>query len=169
MATADWIRKLYAYNAWANARVLAAAAGLSDAQLRKDRPGVESVADTLRHGAQAQHYWWCFWTGAEWDRLPELPATGVMEAISEWFRSSHDELRTFTASLDESALEQLYEDTDEEGRPEEVRLWEMMAHVVNHGTQHRSEAAAVLTVLGRSPGDLDFVDFVHASARGEAP
>ena len=42
-----------------------------------------------------------------------------------------------------------------------MMLWDMMAHVVNHGTQHRSEAAMALTAMGRSPGDLDLLDFVN--------
>jgi uncharacterized damage-inducible protein DinB len=40
-----------------------------------------------------------------------------------------------------------------------------MVHVLNHGTQHRSEAAVLLTELGRSPGDLDLVDFLEERAR----
>ena len=166
MPGADWIRKLYAYNEWANGRVLAAASGLGDAELREDRPGMASVADTLRHIASAQHGWWCFWTDTKRVHLPEAPTEGAMDAVSGWLRASHEELQAFAESLDDSALKREYPDTADDGQPVKFRLWEMMLHVVNHGTQHRSEAAAVLTVLGHSPGDLDFCDFVAAPVAG---
>jgi uncharacterized damage-inducible protein DinB len=41
----------------------------------------------------------------------------------------------------------------------------MLAHVANHGTQHRSEAAVILTTAGRSPGDLDMIFFAEELAR----
>ena len=36
----------------------------------------------------------------------------------------------------------------------------VLMHLVNHGTQHRSEAATILTDLGQSPGNIDLLVFV---------
>ncbi len=45
-----------------------------------------------------------------------------------------------------------------------VPVWVMLVHVVNHGTQHRAEAAAILTAEGRSPGELDLVNYAEEVA-----
>ena len=45
-----------------------------------------------------------------------------------------------------------------------VPVWQMLVHVINHGTQHRSEAAALLTAEGRSPGELDVINYADEQA-----
>ena len=45
-----------------------------------------------------------------------------------------------------------------------VPVWQMLVHVVNHGTQHRAEAAVLLTGEGRSPGELDMIDYAEELA-----
>ena len=50
------------------------------------------------------------------------------------------------------------------GDDEGVPFTGMLQHVVNHGTQHRSEAAAILTQAGRSPGELDLITFLEERA-----
>ena len=45
-------------------------------------------------------------------------------------------------------------------------LWQQMIHQVNHATQHRSEAAMMLTKLDCSPGLLDLLYFVDVEMGG---
>jgi uncharacterized damage-inducible protein DinB len=49
-----------------------------------------------------------------------------------------------------------------------IPVWQMLVHVINHGTQHRSEAAALLTAEGRSPGEIDMI-FYSEELAGIAP
>lgn len=34
-------------------------------------------------------------------------------------------------------------------------------HLINHGTQHKTEAAAILTGMGYSPGDIDLIVYLN--------
>lgn len=53
--------------------------------------------------------------------------------------------------------------------PVRTRLvWQTLVHVVNHGTQHRSEAAAILTGYGHSPGELTFNYFIQLQTAGDS-
>jgi uncharacterized damage-inducible protein DinB len=65
-------------------------------------------------------------------------------------------LRAYLASLDDDALDRELRYTRSGGQTLTKPLWQTLVHVVNHGTQHRSEAAMLLTMYGASPGDLDF-------------
>jgi uncharacterized damage-inducible protein DinB len=54
-----------------------------------------------------------------------------------------------------------------QGWDEGIPVWQTLAHVVNHGTQHRSEAAVIVTEAGRSPGDLDMIPFAQEIAAAD--
>ena len=66
----------------------------------------------------------------------------------------------FVSDLPEERLNSTFDYRNTAGQPFTKVLWHVMAHVVNHGTQHRAEVAALLTEFGHSPGDMDLVLFV---------
>ena len=68
-------------------------------------------------------------------------------------------MRAFLATQDRERLEEVIAYQTTSGSPQQNVLWQILVHLVNHGTQHRSEVALALTSLGRSPGDLDFILF----------
>ncbi len=49
------------------------------------------------------------------------------------------------------------------GEPRSQIFWQLLVHIVNHGTQHHTEAALLLTGYGASPGNID----LHLSPLGQ--
>ena len=62
--------------------------------------------------------------------------------------------------MTEPRLAAVVEYTNFHGERWAYPLWQQMTHQVNHATQHRSEAALMLTQAGHSPGGLDLLYFV---------
>jgi uncharacterized damage-inducible protein DinB len=38
-------------------------------------------------------------------------------------------------------------------------MWQLMAHLANHGTHHRSETAMAMAAIGKPMRELDYVFF----------
>ncbi len=160
---------LVRFHAWANDRILTVAAALSDEELRRaavlDRG---SAFETLRHLVDVDWSWRQFCLGNHvgdtyvWDHgftLDDLPA------VHAFCLEEDVGLRSYVESLDESGLNEpmvMSQDPDDL-----IPRWLIVAHVVNHGTQHRSELAHYLTRCGHSPGDLDLLDALVLEWPGE--
>jgi uncharacterized damage-inducible protein DinB len=67
----------------------------------------------------------------------------------------------FVENLKDEELYRKFKYVSTEGYPHERLLWEAMAHLVNHGTQHKTEAAAILTGMNHPPGDIDLIVFLN--------
>ena len=154
------IRNLYEYNAWANTRVLDTAARLTAQQLVA--PGgasFESVRDTLVHTMNAQWLYLERWQGRSPRAWPEPAADSDLAAIRARWDVIERDTQAFVAGLDDARLATVVEYTNMQGEKWAYPLWQQMIHQVNHATQHRSEAAVLLTQLGHSPGWLDLLYF----------
>ena len=66
----------------------------------------------------------------------------------------------FVDILTDERLSGHFDYTSTEGTPYKRILWHAIAHLVNHRTQHRSEAAVTLTNFGHSPEEVDLIYFL---------
>ena len=145
------------FHAWANERILTAAEGLSDEAFRGPAPLDHGTAfDTLRHLVDVDWSWRQFCVGIDvgetyvWDHGHELDDLASIRALC---LKEDATLRHYVDVLDDAALAEVLVDGDFR-----APRWLVVAHVVNHGTQHRSELARYLTDQGLSPGELDLID-----------
>ena len=155
---ADEIRFLFAYDRWATQRVLGALDGIGPTVWgRTGVVGERGLGSILVHHLGASQRWRIFFEGRRTDEginLELQPLLTVDELRARW-EAEWASVDAWLQTLTDDAVAKL-----DEGVP----VWQLMVHVVNHGTQHRSEAAALLTAEGRSPGELDLMDFAEAQA-----
>ncbi|CAN5382756.1 hypothetical protein BH23CHL1_BH23CHL1_22610 [soil metagenome] len=152
---ADDIRLLFGYSYSATGRILDAARKLNPAQFTSASPleGAHSLQRILVHMLRNEQGW------REELRTGEESTTGLdpsdfpdVATLAAAWDADEEQMRAWLATLGDKELNAPVFN----GR----LLWQYLVHVVNHATQHRSEAAMILTHWGQSPGDLDLVFYL---------
>lgn len=154
------VRFLFDYDRWATTKVLEAAVGMNAATWSAPNAiGERGLGGILVHMLGAQQRWRHGLSGSSEEPRPEVDPVPTVDGLRAAWTTEWPALDAWLAALDDAAMERV-----EDGVP----YWQMLAHVVNHGTQHRAEAAALLTAAGHSPGDLDLIDYAE-TLLGRAP
>lgn len=158
---AEDVRGLFAYDRWATRKVLAVLDGIdASAWGAAGVVGERGLGSILVHMLGAHMRWRVDiaaggdfgadgdgdWIEAEERPLPD-PATLVA-----WWEAEFSAMDSFLAQLTDEILAHVQEG---------IAVWQMLAHLLNHGTQHRSEAALLLTQVERSPGELDLIVYLE--------
>ena len=156
------IHSLFDYNYWVNERILATAAGLSPEQFTAPGPVSHgSLRDTLVHTLSAEWAWRQRCEGSSPEALLSQEDFPDLKSLARRWKEEEESMRTFLAALTDEDLASIIRYTRTGGTWIETPLWQILLHVINHGTQSRSEAAVILTQFGHSPGDLDYMIFLR--------
>lgn len=158
----EYIQTLYDYHYWSNQRILDTVEQISETQLNAPtQNGYASMRVTLVHTMNAEWLWRSRWQGVSPTVILSERDFPTLASISARWQQEEEEMRALLAPLKESDLATSFTYQDTKGVPHTLALWQMLVHVVNHGTQHRSEVAFMLTALDHSPGDLDMSVFLY--------
>jgi uncharacterized damage-inducible protein DinB len=157
---ADEIRFLFAYDRWATRELLGVLDGLDPVLwTRTDVVGERGLGGILVHHLGASQRWRIGFEsqGTDEGPEPELEPLPTIDELREHWEAEWAAVDAWLPTLSDDFLGYVYEG---------VPVWQMLVHVVNHGTQHRAEAAALLTAEGRSPGELDLINYAEEQAEG---
>jgi len=151
------------YNYWANHKLLDAAAELTPDQfIAPGRLSFGSVRGTLVHVLMAEHTWRRRVQEGVSERSPlqEREFADLRSLKGRW-DDEEAAMRRFVRSLTPERLAKPVDYSATNGQTHRTPLWQILLHVVNHGTQFRGEAGVLLSELGHSPGDFDFIQYVR--------
>ena len=155
---------IYDYNYWANRRILSAGVQLSLEQfILPTAHSFGSLRGTLVHTLDSERAWRMLLQHNTLDYFDALKEEEfpTFEDLQAGWREEELSMRDYLIQLRDADLTRIVSYTTDEGEERERVLWHCLLHVVNHGTHHRSEAAAILTDYGHSPGGLDFTAFLN--------
>lgn len=158
-----------AYNTWANARIYAAAAKLSDADYRADRGAFfRSVHGTLNHLLVADRIWLRRFTGT--GEAPDRLDAILFEDLSALRQAREAEDRRiegYVSDLTEADLAgTIRYRTITNPTEVEQPLGPALAHLFNHQTHHRGQVHTLLTGLTGEAPSLDLILFQRQSGMG---
>jgi uncharacterized damage-inducible protein DinB len=155
------IDSLFDYMYWANDRILDAAELLTPDEFIA--PSVVTTRDlrsTLVHELDVEWSWRLNLHGRLSEDVEELRPDAYPDVASlraHW-RRDEAEMRGWVASLtDDDLASDVASDLTKDRWP----LWQYLVHIVVHATQQQADAATLLTLAGRSPGELGYLEFLR--------
>ena len=165
----DDFASLFAYNRWADERVLAACRGLSPEQYARELPGgMTPLRSTLVHLAGATHAWARRLAGETVTKLPADEDVPTFDGAARMLAEAQAALDRLAPSLTPERLATIFTYRNLKNEEKSLPLWCVLRHVVNHGSYHRGQIAVKLKRLGVEPPQTDFVFWaIEETARGK--
>jgi uncharacterized damage-inducible protein DinB len=160
--SAETLRLHLDYTQWATMRLLDVAMQLTSEELNRDFGTSEhSVLGTLVHTFAGDRIWLYRVAGganpgfvSDADRSLAVLEQDWPAVLERW--------RLWAANLTDESTDALLDYTDLKGNPHRQPIWQIVLHVVNHGTHHRGQVSGFLRALGRTPPPLDLIYFYRA-------
>ena len=162
------IAALFDHVYWIRDRILAAADDPAAPFIDPSPPTLRDLRTTLVHELDVEWSWRVRLAGADRTAFSpddeELVASDFADvaAIRARWTVDEAEMRAWLGTLGETDLDgPCRTESAGPGHP----FWFHLHHLYSHAIQQFADAAVLLTAAGRSPGELDFLDFVESTER----
>ena len=146
------LKRLLAYDEWANRETLASLEAIAD-------PPQKSLK-LLGHIVGAEQLWYSRLMGDKPGPVwPELSLAECREAVQDLSRLWTEYLQALTPA----GLGQTVAYVNSKGEPWTSRVGDVLTHVVLHSSHHRGQIASDIRAAGHEP---PYTDYIHAVRRG---
>ena len=156
------VKRLFTYNQWAWKRVFPSLAAVPAEEYFAERPFFwDSLHGLAVHGYGAEQAW-LQRIGGDFPSRLALPSafTTFAELQAAW-ETLWDEWQAYVDSLTSNELDRRLEFRNTEGVEMSILMDDVLRHVFNHATEHRSQITPTLAQLGHPTEPLDYARFAN--------
>jgi uncharacterized damage-inducible protein DinB len=166
----EYTRQLYDYHTWANAKMFEHLKELpADLYRREFETGFSSLSKVLAHMYAADQFWFDIMSGGDMmsvlamgETFQEQAEAASMAELETMFVALSQQYRAFFERQGDLTQSILLEHAHIGSM--ETPLYELVQHVVNHGTYHRGNIITMLQQLGHTFTSTDYIYYLHAKA-----
>ena len=123
----------------------------------------KSIRDTVTHMYAAEWVWYSRWQGTSPTALLTTDTFADLAALRSAWIEQERKIRTFVEELGDAGMPRVFAYTMFNGQSSGSPFWQMLQHVVNHGSYHRGQVTTMLRQLGAQPPQpLDMIAFYRS-------
>jgi uncharacterized damage-inducible protein DinB len=160
---ADVLRTHLDYSSWASSKLVSAAGTLTPEELTRDFGTADrSVLGTLVHVYAADRVWLRRIQGNPPARFIDPEKDVRLDVLLDDWPRLLGEWRNWAAGLTDEAAGARVQYKDLKGNAYETAFWQIVLHVVNHGTHHRGQVSGFLRAMGHTPPPLDLMAYYRS-------
>jgi uncharacterized damage-inducible protein DinB len=148
------------YHAWATAQLLDAAKSLPAGEYEKNRGSSHGgVKDSLIHIFKADNVWFSRVAGEPFGHINDVPVPESLAELEKEWMTLLQRFQNWFRQLqpNQYGIEVRY--TNSQGDPFSTPLWQIVLHLVNHGTLHRGQVMGMMRQAGVKPPATDLIFF----------
>ncbi len=148
------------YTAWASGRQVEAAGQLTPEELTHDFGSADkSVLGTLVHVFAADRIWMSRIAGDPPAKFIDPERDMHLSVLQDAWPPLLKKWQEWASSLTDELVEADITWKDPKGNSLSMPTYQLVLHVVNHGTHHRGQGSGFLRALGKTPPPLDLARF----------
>jgi uncharacterized damage-inducible protein DinB len=162
--SADVLREHLRYTAWASHRLVRAVEHLTPDELAHDfHTSDRSILGTLVHVFAADRIWLSR-IGGESPTSFSASEDYNLHVLQIAWPLLYQKWDEWAAALTDSSAQEQISYRNPNGDPYVSSAWEIVLHVVNHGTHHRGQVSGFVRALGHAPPQLDLTRYYRERA-----
>jgi uncharacterized damage-inducible protein DinB len=155
------MRQYFAFNSWAWRQVFESVQTLDDVAYHAVRLNLfhDTIHAQLVHGMAIERVWYWHCLGELETRMMVPADFSDFTAVAVQWRTIRHAWANFLQPLTDEQIGRPLPGPQQLGARFRIRVIDAVLHIVNHGTEHRSQLTPILADLGAPTKPLDYIRF----------